>query len=246
MDVRLRTLALLSVVGLAALVNPLWLFPAEGETQYVYERSEITVQDGQLTYLEDPDAADPGFPEFDLNGIDCQFEDGFDRGCAFDYQLVQRGPAAVPEEVAGPQRGGETYALLNGTYYRRNTTRNETATTYSVEQVTPQTVLAELSFPVTKVAADDLSDGTHPAYRAAVSGEAVTALEPPEDNDRGTASIYRDGETYFTVVVSDRPQVDHPVFGEWVRALLYVLGLVLVVLGPFLMLAESRDWNRGA
>ena len=67
---RRTTLALLVVVGLLLVTNPLWLYPDAGESEYTYERSAVTVEDGTLTY----DGVDA--PHFrranDLRSVGCQ------------------------------------------------------------------------------------------------------------------------------------------------------------------------------
>lgn len=46
-----RRLAFVLILGGILLVtNPVWLVPHEGEMEYTYERSEIHVENGTLTY----------------------------------------------------------------------------------------------------------------------------------------------------------------------------------------------------
>lgn len=237
MTFRPRVAVLLFVLGIAALTNPLWLFPAEGEDRYTYERSEITIDNGTLVYegrLHNEIGATVGY----LNDIDCQGTDGFSRGCALDYSVTKTGPVTVPESWEGRDRPVVEYAQFNGTYYHRLRIENATGLTFDVEQVSPEDVREELAVNVSR-SEPDLSQSTHPGYVTAVTGEPVTSVEPPIIEGGFTGSVYQDGDTFFTIAITNETTVNYPVFGEWTRAVLYFVGLVLILLGPLNAVPES-------
>ena len=206
MSPRRPTLALLVVVSLLLLTNPLWLFPHEGDTRYTYERSEIVVENRTLTYHG------RDIPDFGANNLDpvgCQPQDRTGaRACAFDQHLVEYGPVTVPRGRAlGAIR--PDFVRIDGAYYRRihrpNDSDGDRTVTHDVERVEPRTVLAE--------SAIDLSDVQRPfpdswplAFRIAASGDVVTTYERVEDDELG--AVYRRNGSYYTVVRTDETNVD--------------------------------------
>lgn len=237
----LRTAALLAVLGVAALTNPLWLFPSEGQTQYTYERTEITVENGTL-YYEGADVV-PSSARYGaaLNGVGCQWQDGLGRACAFDYHILDDGSVTVEAAVPQERSGTADFVELNGSYYHRNTTGAENGTTYSLEPREPRAVLSELARNVTGL--DDPGDG-RPALTAVYTGDPVTSFERPDPDGGATGEVFLDNGTYYTAAITEFDVGDAPVFEQWMRPILSIVGMVLVLVVPLLALSEYRAWNR--
>lgn len=232
MDRESRNAALLLLVGLAALTNPLWLFPHDGEERYTYERLEVTVEDGALDYRPDHRMHRP---ENDLDDVACQRWEGDDRGCAFDHYLVAHGPVTVPADAA---RGTPAYVELGGDYYRRVATDEGSNTTYDVEPVTPREVLAEIARDVSSVERTEVGPDAPTAYRVAVTGETVTTFDQVPADELGR--VYRVNGSYFTAVLTYERSVDAPLVSPPNRDLISVVGasvlvivVVVLVLGRF-------------
>ena len=231
--------ALLAVVGLILATNSIWLFPNAGQTEYTYERSELTVENGTITY--------GGVDNFEfrewnqLEPVGCQWHDSDgERACAFDEHLVDNPPVTASRQMAWG-RITPDFVELDGAYYRRIHRPNDSNVTHDVEPVSPETVLAESASNVTDRQVPDR--GTVPLeYYIAVSGETVTSFEELERDDLGR--IYLQNGTYYTVVGTNE-SVNHP--GPDIRryqALRYVLafvGVVLLLMGTHMELTREGD-----
>lgn len=139
--------ALLAVAGLLLVTNPLWLFPNAGEVEYTYERSEITVENGTITY---DGIDDIEFREWnDLRPVGCQWYDSDgERACAFDEYLANNPPVTVSRQMTWG-RITPDFVLIDGDYYRRIHRPNDSNVTHDVEAVSPETVLEESADNVT-------------------------------------------------------------------------------------------------
>lgn len=225
-----RTFVLLVVGGLLLVTNPLWLLPHEGETEYTYERSEILVENGTLTY---DGAGVLGFSEENsLNPVGCQrYDDEQPRACAFDHHLVSHEPVTVPGRpwgVLDPE-----FVRLDDGYYRRihritGSGENRTGT-HDVERVTPETVLAESAVNLSGGSGAG-SDDLPLAVQIAVTGETRTSFEDLDEDQLGT--VYRYDGSYYTVVGTDDRSVDRGLTYlryELPRYLLASVGVLLLV-----------------
>lgn len=232
-----RISILLLVGGVLLLANPLWLFPHEGDTRYTYERSEIVVENGTLTYrggdvrgLED---------ENGLNPVGCQYyDDEQPRACAFDRHLVNRPRVSVPMNGLEPIR--PEFVHINGAYFRRIHQLNETSdrtVTHDVERVSPRTVLAESAINITNWS-QPVSDHLGLAGQIAVTGNSVTTFEYLRGDELG--NVYRDNGTYYTVVATDEHHVDSgPDALRYELPRYYLMGAGLLLLA-FGLLEEFR------
>lgn len=189
------------------LTNPLWLFPHEGDTRYTYERSEIVVENGTLAYH----GAD--IPEFaeqnNLNQVGCQpGDEGSARACAFDHHFVNHPPVTVPKKLL-ESRDAE-FVRIDSAYYRRvhrvNGSGGNRTVTHNVERVTPQTVLREAALNISG-RSGTVRDDLPLEYRVAVSGDTVTTFEDLDEPQLG--NIYRQNESYYTVVGTGEKHIDH-------------------------------------
>lgn len=231
--------ALLAVVGLLLATNSIWLFPNAGQTEYTYERSEITVENGTITY----DGVDNfEFREWnELEPVGCQWRDSEgERACAFDEHLVDNPPVTASRQMAWG-RITPDFVELDDAYYRRIHRPNDSNVTHDVEPVSPETVLAESASNVTGRQVPDR--GTVPlADYVAISGETVTSVDRPDRDELGT--VYLRNGTYYTVVGTEE-SVNHP--GPDIRryqALRYVLGfvgVVLLLMGTHMELTREGD-----
>ena len=228
--------ALLAVAGLLLVTNSIWLFPHAGKFEYTYERSEITVENGTMTY----DGMD--YYRFrdrnDLQAVGCQRTDrDGERACAFDAYLSENPPVTVSRQMS-PGRITPDFVEIDGDYYRRIHRPDDSNVTHDVTQVPPRSVLTQSASDLSGHSVPDR--GTVPlAYYVAVSGETVTSFEALERDDLGR--IYLRNGTYYTVVGTDR-SVNHPgpEFQEY-RAIRYALAFVGAVL---LLLAAHVELTR--
>lgn len=230
---------LLVIGGLALLLNPVWLVPHEGQTQYTYERSEILVENGTFAY---DGKAILGFAEVNsLNPVGCQSNDDEQpRACAFDSSLVDSGPVTVPNDYRGEIQ--PEFVRLGDAYYRRVHITNESSedrvVRHDVERVTPQTVLSDSALNISDPSRfADL--GLEP--RIAATGETVTSFESLDEEDLGR--IYRLNRSYYTVVGTDEKVIDHGLGllqYELPRYLLMGVGLVLLV-GVLFLSVGNQD-----
>lgn len=225
-------------IGVLLLTNPLWLFPHEGDIRYTYERSEIVVENGTLTY--DGKGVVEFAEENSLDPIECQsYDDEQPRACSFDSHLATRGAATVPDDFRG--RIEPEFVRIDEAYYRRVHSQNESAdtgVTHDVERVTARTVLAESATNISGLSnafAADLE------LRVAVSGDTVTSFEDLSGDELG--NIYRRDGSFYTVVGTDEKTIDHGLpfhpF-ELSRYALMVVGLVFIV-GVLSFLAGDQD-----
>lgn len=230
------TAALLAAAGLLLVANSVWLFPNGGEAEYTYERTDITVEDGTLTY-EGVDYR--WFRELnDLQPVGCQRHDSEgERACAFDEYLAENPPVTVSRQMSGG-RITPDFVEIDGEYYRRIHRSNESNVTHNVKRVSPETVLEESANNVTGVA---VSDRRHVSlqYYVAVSGETVTKTEHPTRHDLG--GVFRKNGTYYTVVATDRTINQPPLEFQQYQALQYALGFVGLVL---LLAATHLEFTR--
>lgn len=206
---------LLVLFAVAAVTNPVWLFPAEGDSRYVYERAPVDVEDGSLTHaFEDTDRVN------DLEGIACDFSDHstLPRACAFDEYLRQNGPVTIAADE-GTDRDPRVVAL-NGSYYERLERSVSDGYRYDVER--------RSAAEVRRLLADDAPKGPleHAplAERVAVRGGTVYAETPPRDDSLG--QIYRvDGDYYTVGVLREAPLDRQPLVSPLTRVLLALVGL---------------------
>lgn len=222
---RKAIVALLAVAGLLLVTNFLWLFPNAGETEYTYERSEITVENGTITY--------EGLDHFrfrewnDLQPVGCQWHDSAgERACAFDEYLADNSAVTVSRQMLGG-RITPDFVEIDGDYYRRIHRSNDSNVTHDVTPVPPESVLRESASDVTGHSVSERSN-VPLEYYIAVSGETVTTSERPDRDELG--GVYRQNGTYYTVVATDRTVNQPPLEFQQYRALRYVLGFVGVVL----------------
>jgi hypothetical protein len=231
----LRSIA--TVLGLLLVTNSLWLVPHEGDVRYTYERAEIHVENGTLTYHGIAD--DEFAAENDLEAVGCQKYDDDERACAFDRHLIDHDPVTEPRVGHVEQRVG--YVELDSRYYERVVTARGTmdngTRTFTVEQVQPETVLDAVAVDASTVDADAVDADVRLPFRLAVTGGTATSYERLDEDELGTI-FHRDG-SYYTVVGTDETFVDRGL--SWLasgesRALLAILG-VFVLLGVALRLA---------
>ncbi|WP_136716926.1 hypothetical protein [Halorientalis salina] len=236
MPYSVRRIALLALIGLLGVTNSLWLLPNEGEPQYTYERAEISVENGSITYRGDSMWAF-GHAN-DLADVDCQRVDGESRVCGFDRYLRSNGPVAVETDTASDER--PAFVELDGRYYERIRTENETVTTYDVERVTPDQLLAEIGRNLTGVSADDAASREFLAHEVVVTGESVTTLDKPEDSGGtvDTGVVYERDGSYYTVVVTERSRLDRPVISPITEGFFEFVGAVALLLVVVLLLAR--------
>lgn len=229
MSPRRLTLLGLGLVGVLLLTNGLWLVPHEGEARHTYERSEITIDDGLLTYegqrlLEFAEANA-------LVEVGCEPpDDEQPRACAFDAHLVDHPPVSLPNVYAGLI--GPEFVEIDDAYYRR-VHRTESANgtdvvVHDVDRVSPGTVLGETAVNLTGVSGS--SDDLPLEFRVAASGDTVRKFTDLEADELGR--IYRLDDSFYTVVRTDRRVIDHGLGFlryEVPRYLLASIGLVLCV-----------------
>lgn len=236
---RKATVALLAVAGLLLVTNFLWLYPNAGETEYTYERTEITVENGTITY----DGIDHfEFREWnELDPLGCQWHDSDgERACAFDEYLAENPPVTVSRQMLWGRITPE-FVEIDGNYYRRVHRSNDSNVTHDVMPVPPESVLEESAADVSGHSVSDQSDAPL-AYYVAVSGETVTTTEHPSRVDLG--DVYRRNGNYYTVVATDRTVEQPPLEFQQYRALRYVLefvGIVLLLVAVHLEFTRRRE-----
>lgn len=217
-----RRIILFVIVGLLFVSNSIWLVPHEGDVQYTYERAQIDVENGILTY----DGKDINPAENDLIAIGCQFQDrgeSDDRACGFDAYLSSHGPVSVPNHGLNSHSGSE-FIRLGDAYYQQVRDENSSTVTYDVNRVSPQTLLS-------RVRARNISDAPRELeefslhYRIAVTGDTTTSFEKLEDDDLGR--LYHQNGVYYTVVLTDETVHDIALLPP-VRSVLLVAGLILL------------------
>lgn len=220
----LRLAALLLAVGLLAVANGWWLFPHDGDRQYTYERAAITVENGTFDYRGDD--AFRYHRENDLVDVGCQpRSDGIGRACALDLHLVEHGPVTVA--TGAGYSGTPAFVRLDGAYYHRTVNRSGANTTYDVEPVAPRTVLAAIAANVSGVDPATVDRADPITFRVAVTGATETTVDRVEADSLGT--VYRRGDSYYTVVLTDESTVHRPLVSSGLRDVLAVLGVALVL-----------------
>lgn len=215
------TALLLAVVGIALAFNAVWLFPQEGEGQYTYERVQVTVEDGKLTYRAETAHSVDEYN--DLVAVDCDSIDTTTRACAFDRYLVDHGAVTVDIETTGLGPDTPAFVELADGYYHRTIAEGPNGTTLDVEPIEPRALLGEIATDVSGADPDGLSESAPAQFRAAITGDAVTTTETPDSAEVGEVFL-RNGTYYAVVVTDDSGEVDAPLFEEWFRVPLSVAG----------------------
>jgi len=242
MSPRSSTLVLLLlVVGLLLLANPLWLFPHEGETRYTYERVDLRVENGTITYHGESIL---GFAEENsLTAVGCQPRDDDQlRACAFDHYLASQAPVTVATAPAGVSR--PEFVELDGQYYRRihrpSGGDGSGSTTYDVEHVAPRRVLAESATDIPGESVSG-SDYLPLEFQIAVSGDTERSFVDLAEDDLGTIFV-RNDEYYTVVATGDRVFDGGPDLLRYdlPRYLLSLVGLA-VVAGAVVVLSRELD-----
>lgn len=230
-------LALLVLVGLLLVGNHAWLYPNEDDLRYTYERKQIEVENGSLTYHGVEDTLFGG-KYSDLNALGCQPPDADARTCAFDTYLASHGP--VTRTAGNDLFDGPEFVHLADGYYRRVHRSNGSVRTYDVERVGPREFLAAVAVNLTGADPDDVSD-LGVASTLAVTGGTTTSFEDIEDDELG--EVYRRGDGYYTVVVTDQRSPDPPFpLPETLRLFASAVGfLALVVAG--VQIAHRIEWT---
>lgn len=232
-----RRTVLLVLVGLSLVANPAWLYPHDDEALYTYERREIGVEDGNLTYHGLDGTLFVG-KYSDLNALGCQLGDTDARACAFDEHLATHGPMSVSKQAARSRV--PEFAHLDDGYYRRVRSRNESTVTYDVERVAPREFLEAVAVDLTELRADDLPGDLPLEYRLAVTGGTTRSFEDTEDDELGR--VFRHDGSYYTVVVTDQEIRDPPFPLTGVtRRFLQLIG-VLAIIGAVVYAAGFVRW----
>lgn len=233
-----RATLVLAVVSLLLATNVLWFFPQEGATQLTYERAELTVENGTLTYYGDhrhPETHEYHYKN-DLVPVACQYADPTERACALDDYAAEHGPVTVYDDSYTAD--STAYSRIDGAYYERVFRTNESTRTYDIEQVTPMQLLAAVARDAADIRPDDLSDSTPRPFHIAVTGAAVTTTEELAHDDLGR--VYARNDTYYTVVLTDTATLDRPVVPEANNRSMFTLaGLVLSVVVVVQLLSEN-------
>lgn len=233
-----RTAAALAVLGLLLVTNAVWLFPHEGETEYTNERVEIRVKDGTISY----DGKHWGALDHanDIDEIGCQSADRRGRVCGFDAYLATEGSVTVTDGEQVRYRTA-AYSVIESDYFRRIREPNGSTTSFDVERVSPEALLAEIATDAPGRPADEVWDGAPLQYRIAVTGETTTTHELLEDDALGT--VYRQNGSYYTVVVTRSSTVDRGLpDSNTTRTLLRWVGL-FVLLAALVRASEHTDWG---
>jgi hypothetical protein len=221
-----RRIVVLAIVALALATSSVWFFPNEGESQYTYDRAEVTVENGEIAY-HGQDGPNEAYNN--LQAVDCQYYDGSGRRCALDAYLADHGPVNVStSRYQASSRSIPVFVELSDGYYRRvGKSVDEGVIAYDVEEIPPEDLLGGI--------ATNTSGGENSQFisrRVAVSGAETSPTEPDEVS--GVGEVYRVDGTYYVVVVSDRGTVDNipvPFSHGWAQVvgLVWLLGLGLVV-----------------
>jgi hypothetical protein len=229
-----RFSALLIVVGLLAATNSFWLLPNANTPNYTYERAEITVTNGTFEY--DGMWSDEFHHENDLVSIGCQPPDGNGRACALDRHIVADGPVTV--EGDGADTAPE-YVELGGAYYRRNESGSDAETTYGLDRVSPDELLAGVATNLTGIPARSVPEDEWSPHEIAVVEEPVTTTKRLDADELGR--VYRRDGTYYTVVLTDSVVPRYPLLTRGTRALLLLVGPALVVAALVRIVGRHED-----
>jgi hypothetical protein len=208
-----RRLLLVLAVSLALLTHTFWLFPNEGGTRYTYERSELVPQGDDIAY--DP-AVDPNHASYhnDLSSVGCESvfgqrtdRDLSERTCAFEQSVADDGPVTV----GGSDRPGIRigYVELDDGYYHRTVAEGNGSVTLTLEPLSAEAVLANVSSDGVTGADPDRIPRSQVAARAVATGEPVQSLQSPEDVAVG--QVYRYDGAYYAAFVATSDPVESPI-----------------------------------
>lgn len=240
-----RRLLLALLVSIALVTNTLWLFPADGEMRYTYERSELIPQGDDIAYEPPVDPNDRSFYN-DLARVGCESvfgqrtdRDLTTRTCAFEQSIADDGPVTV--EGYDRLRVGIGYVELDDGYYHRTVTEDDSSVTLDLQRVSARTVLRNVSTADLSEASLERIERPRVAARAVVSGAPVRSLRDPRDVAVGMVYAY-EGD-YYAVFVTGSSPVDAPV-PDLLRPVLSFVGIV-GLLSAVLLLAgelEVEEW----
>lgn len=217
MDSRTRAILALGVVFLSV---PLWA-PALDVTgqDYVYERANVTVQDGTLAV--DAPAGTPA-PTDQVACFGYTFDER-DRNCRLERSLLQ-GEASSPTNITvmrgTPEAEGAPFVVFGqrGQPYERTTAFDDDTGEYvlGLEPVEPATVLERASYD-----GDDRSGAIGAALETG-QARSESPLDGPRlyAHDGGYALVYEDGQRQF---LSAKPLVE-----RGFEAIAMAIGAVLV------------------
>ncbi|WP_255195376.1 hypothetical protein [Halorarius litoreus] len=221
--------ALLILVAVGLLANPVWFFPAEGETRYTYTRVPVEVQENRLAY-DPPDSSNFSVISLnDLEGIGCDYTDHhtLPRGCEYDTYLVENGPVGTSYgeyRVSGPQ-----FVYLNGSYYKR--------LKYDVERVSPHRVRAELAENASALPSDPEYESF--AVNLVRHGGTRRSTMPPQDHVLGR--IYKVHDGYYAVALVEAAPLDRPFVSPLIRLLLGAVGVGLLIWARYRVMNEREN-----
>ena len=209
-----RRLLLVFLVSLALFANPLWLFPNEGQTRYTYERSELVPQGDDIEY-EPPVDPTQGSLYNDLARVGCESgyggvrvdRDLTERTCAFEQSVADDGPVTVDGDDGHGIRIG--YVELDDGYYHRTLDEGDGSLTLTLEPVSAEHVLANVSSDGVTGADPDRIQRSQVAARAVATGEPVRSLQSP--NDVAVGLVYRYDGAYYAAFVTDSDPVESPI-----------------------------------
>lgn len=233
---RVAATVLLVVAGILLVTNTIWLFPDDGDLAYTYERADIEIEDDLLSYDR------PGLDYLvanDLNSVDCTLPSGTwrnERLCAFDRYILENGPVTVPGDY-DERIGG--YTLVDGAYYERVNEETEPESTFDLERVSPEDLVAAIATDVSQIDENDPAfDDIPREYQIAVTGETTTTTTELDEEDVG--EVFRRGDAYYTVVVTNHERIDRPMIlgARWPLVLLGLLFLFL----SFTQVVDRIDW----
>jgi hypothetical protein len=194
-----RRAAVMAVIAVALATSSMWFFPAEGETRYTYDRAEVSIEGGEITY-DGKDGPNGRYNE--LEAVDCQRFDGGGRRCAFDAYLAANGPINLSDRDGGFDEAIPAFVELSDGYYHRVTESvGEDTIAYDAEPIAATEVLAAIG---TETAGG--ADSQFISRRVAVSGAEQSLTEPSEVS--GLGEVYRVDGTDYVVVVTGRHTID--------------------------------------
>lgn len=228
-------LLLVGLVSLALATNAWWLFPDAGDTQYTYERSELVPQGDDVEYRPVVEPSESGYRNH-LDGVGCESVFGDDqtdpeltgRTCAFEQSIADDGPVTVE----GDHRDGIDvgYVELDDGYYHRTSETNGSSVTLTLEPLSAEQVLANVSGGDLSAAEADRVQRSRVAVRAVVSGDPVESGRSP--NEVAVGQVYTVDNRYYAAFVVDSGGVEKPVPDALRVGLVFVgvVGLLSAVL----------------
>ncbi|WP_137287477.1 hypothetical protein [Halorussus salinisoli] len=201
------------VVALALLTCPFWLFPHAGESTHVHTATEVTYENEPRTYLR---------AQGELARLDCYDLGELDRGCLLAAYVAQNGPITVNSTAFGYRyETGTEYVVVeddmtDAPFYRRVVNQTETRVTYSLERVTPETILRN-----TSVAESDVSQEA----RRTIDGDTVRTHDRPLD---AAGQVVRSDGSYYVVESSRHdPERSERSATVW-RGIAFAVGLAML------------------